>query len=255
MKSPAQPRWVRTLLLALPKGFRTEYGDEICAHVEWMRDRSLARSSPVRVTAYVVSDVLWVALRERWALAGVVVSQSATVSGRLLAGGALLAFIGTSLGFGAGVWMGFAFVPPALVVFAYGVVARSIAARTGHRWFVWLAVFIGLCAVVLGLQLVLNGLSIDLFGLARTRAMFPAFIGLVAGASVFGLAGVFLRLVPALPGTLAGIGTLMLFAGPLEGERIAELGFWLCVAGWIGLGVSSWPSAPEPVLEDPEASR
>ncbi|MGD2071336.1 MAG: hypothetical protein PVI57_21885, partial [Gemmatimonadota bacterium] len=157
--------------------------------------------------------------------------------------GALLGFLGASLGYGLGIRLGFALLPVALGLFAVGVIGRTNAVRgTGP-------VFrIGSRVVAL--------LAVAMAGLAMAEALLPdvdlvpaltaAFVVFMASIAVFGFTGLVAGHLHVLPALAVSFGATLLLGGPVALERVADIGFWLSVVGWVALGLVSWGRRDRP---------
>jgi hypothetical protein len=65
---------------------------------------------------------------------------------------------------------------------------------------------------------------------------------LIVAIIAFAVVGAWQRDLPILPAAAVAIGSGLLIAALLGQERIADVGFWSAIAGWIGLGALPWGS-------------
>jgi len=161
-------------------------------------------------------------------------------AGSLLVAAAVLALVGASLGFGGGIVVGFALIPLALILLAAGIVGSVIVTPDLDRVFVLLATGAASCAVLMALLGML--MAVDYEGIRRTveGLLRPGFAILVLAIVVFAITGMATRQLPVFPAGAVAVGTLLLGAGLVEQERVADLGFWTSLAGWTGLGLMPW---------------
>jgi hypothetical protein len=163
-----------------------------------------------------------------------------TVWGGLLIAAALIALIGASLGYGNGLTLGFALLPVALLCLAAGVVGGAVVDDRLHGGVRVVALALAACAGVLAL---VGGLHAIEAAPVRTIAEWllrPTFVALLVAMIAFVIAGALVRDLPAIPASAVAIGAVLLSAGLVGSERVADVGFWVMLAGWAGLGASPW---------------
>lgn len=262
---------LRTLLRLTPPSFRERYRDEI---LEVHHRRMLEQVGQVRRLAFGVREVaglsvtvlrLWTgrthpaanfgsavhadgpgwsdaspaagSLRGRWL--GTPARSSERRTGALLAAGALLIFTGAGLGYGAGQAIGFALIPPALVFLAGGLLGRLSSAPRMNRRMVQSARLTAMSAVALALLIILMAVQVGPGAVIR-YLRYPAVIGIEAGTVIFCLTGILLGELPVIPSVMASVGAALLATGVIGLERVAEVGVWLCVPGWMTLALTRW---------------
>jgi len=163
-----------------------------------------------------------------------------TVWGGLLIVAALLALIGASLGYGSGVTLGFALLPLALLCFAAGVVGGAVVDARLHGGVRVLALALAACAGALALVGGLHALEAAPVRAVAEWLLRPTFVALLVTMIAFVIVGALARDLPAIPASAVAIGVLLLSAGLVGQERVADIGFWVTLAGWSGLGASPW---------------
>lgn len=163
-----------------------------------------------------------------------------TVWGGLLIVAALLALVGASLGYGSGVTLGFALLPVALLCFAAGVVGGAVVDSGLHGGVRFLALAVAVCAGGLALVAGLHALETAPVRAIAEWLLRPTFVALLVAMIAFVIVGALARDLPAIPASAVAIGALLLSAGLVDQERVADIGFWVTLAGWAGLGASPW---------------
>jgi hypothetical protein len=163
-----------------------------------------------------------------------------TIWGGLLIVAALLALVGASLGYGSGVMLGFTLLPVALLCFAAGVVGGAVVDARLHGVVRVLALALAACASVLALVGSLSALEAAPVRAISEWLLRPTFIALLVAMIAFVIVGALARDLPAIPASAVATGALLLSAGLVGQERVADIGFWVTLAGWAGLGASPW---------------
>lgn len=254
---------LRFLLSVTPRPFSRYYGEEILAvhnlrlaeKRSWHGRWHFALREIAGLSATVVR--LWVGSTHHTPLeagtTGPDALEAQTALGRfhgragvLLATGTALVFVGPSLGFGAGLWLGFALIPPALVLVGLGLRGRAINAPRLDQRLSRAARFAAASAVALAALIALVSVAESPLGLPVAALRYPVCLGLMIGAAVFSGGGMLLRQLPQLPAAAATMGVIMVTTGMFGLERLAEAGMWVCLAGWVALALSPW--GPRPLL-------
>jgi hypothetical protein len=88
----------------------------------------------------------------------------------------------------------------------------------------------------------ISGLGVEPVRPAAEGILRPAFLVLIVAIIAFVVVGAWQRDLPILPAAAVAIGSGLLIAALLGQERIADVGFWSAIAGWIGLGALPWGS-------------
>ncbi len=153
--------------------------------------------------------------------------------------GALLALLGASLGYGGGIPIGFAILPLALALVGVGTGGRALADPGMSPLVVALAVLLAACAIGLAVLAVAQASPMS-FSTAASALLRPAFVIFVTVIVGFGVVGLLVGHLPAVPALAVVLGACLLAAGVAGLERVADIGFWLSVAGWVALGISDW---------------
>jgi hypothetical protein len=163
-----------------------------------------------------------------------------TIWGGLLIVAAFIALMGASLGYGGGVAVGFALLPVAMLCFAVGVVGGAVVDARLHGYVRVLALALAACACALALAGSLSALETAPVQAIAGWLLRPTFVALLVAMIAFAIAGALARDVPAIPAAAVATGALLLSAGLADLERIADIGFWVTLAGWASLGASPW---------------
>jgi hypothetical protein len=153
--------------------------------------------------------------------------------------GALLALLGASLGFGGGSVIGFAMLVVALVLLGVGTAGRAVTEPSMSGVLVALAMLVAACSIGLAVIALATPVRSPLSDVAGILLR-PVFVVLIVAVVAFAGAGLVSGQLPRVPSLGVALGACLLAAGLAEQERIADVGFWLSMAGWVVLGVLDW---------------
>jgi hypothetical protein len=102
------------------------------------------------------------------------------------------------------------------------------------------ALALGACAGVVALVGGLHAIEAAPIRPIAEWLLRPTFVALLVTMIAFAIAGGLARDLPAIPASAVAIGAILLSAGLVGQERVADVGFWVTLAGWAGLGASPW---------------
>jgi hypothetical protein len=246
-------RRVLTVILRLsPEPFRDRCGEEFFDAYEWRMTRQRYPSSRVALAVREVLGLSTVVLRMRLREALRAASarirtagmrlepEPARWSGPAMAASPLVILVANGFGYGSGIEAAFAAVPLALVVFAWGLIARARSTDALSQWLkgaVWLTAAF---ACALAVLVVLTGVTGGGVHAWVSMLRYPAAVGLFAGITSVGLLGIALREIPLVPAAAVSLTAVMIALGLMGAEEVSLAGLALSILAWIALAITPW---------------
>jgi len=245
-------RALELLLRLSPSDFRARCGTELLEAHDWRAGRRSTGTARALLSAQELVGLSTVVARLRLRAAASSVSarlRRAGIAlrpdpgrwgGAALAGGALMIVVATGAGFGAGVESAFTLVPVSLLSLGWGLAGRARSTAALSRVTMRLAGASGALAVVLAVFMVLTEFAPAPLDAWSAVLRYPAYLGFALGTVALGVRGMLLRELPAAPAATVVVGMLMLLSAFVVPERVAELGVWVSLVGWVSLAATPW---------------
>lgn len=246
-------RRVLTVILRLsPEPFRDRCGEEFFDAYEWRMTRQRYAASRVALAVREVLGLSTVVLRMR--LREALRSASARIrtagmrlepeparwSGPAMGASPLVIMVANGFGYGSGIEAAFAAVPLALVLFAWGLVARARTTDALSPWLTRAVWFTAAFACTLAVLVVLTGVTGSLVNAWASMLRYPAAVGLLAGITSVGLIGIALREIPIVPAAAISLTAVMIGLGLMGAEAVSLAGLALSILAWIALAIIPW---------------